>query len=59
MSRPVGEVLFDWVEAQKDHASAREMVLRAAMEEGATEQFLNGDHRIAVAYLRGVQGRKK
>lgn len=54
----IGEVIFNYNEAQEELRSCREALIQKAVEVGLNEKFCNGDHRVAMAYLFGYKGGK-
>lgn len=55
MSKPIGEVIFNFKEKQEDYGQARKDLIEKAEEMGADPKFINGDHRIAMSYLMGYK----
>ena len=53
----IGDAIFNFNEARCDYEAARKELLQKAMDEGADEKALNGDHRCTLWFLRGRQGR--
>ena len=59
MSKPIGEVIFNFKERQEDYGQARKDLIEKAVELGADEKSINGDHRIAMSYLMGYKRGKQ
>lgn len=55
MSRPIGNILHDLSESAEDYELLKKEVIAKAVELGMSEKAINNNHRIAIAYLRGVQ----
>ena len=59
MTKPLGEVVFNFNEAREGYDDARKELVEKAIELGANEKSINGDHRIAMAYLMGYKRGKQ
>jgi len=59
MTKPLGEVIFNFLEKQEDYGQARKDLIEKAIELGAAEKSINGDHRIAMSYLNGYKRGKQ
>ena len=59
MSKPIGEVIFNFKERQEDYGQARKDLIEKAVELEADEKSINGDHRIAMSYLMGYKRGKQ
>ena len=59
MSKPIGEVIFNFQEKQEEYGEARKELIEKAIELGASEKAINGDHRIAMSYLVGYRRGKQ
>jgi len=55
----IKDALNEFESDQEDYAMSRERILKMAVDNGASEKALNGDHRCAVWYLRGCLRRTK